>query len=167
LNIRHKDAIDAAARSQQTAILSLPRPNRFAIEQCLRKLSLQASLALEEFLLPEPAILEITAIIVLGIGAQWLAWRIQLPSILLVLLFGFLAGRVTGYLDPNRLLGDLLLPIASISVAVILFEGGLSLNVLDLSRIRNVLIKLISLGAAVTLASSGRFQKSGIFDPRR
>lgn len=98
----------------------------------------------------EPAILEITAIIVLGIGAQWLAWRMQLPSILLLLFFGFLAGPVTGYLDPNRLLGDLLLPIVSISVAVILFEGGLSLNVLDLSLIRHVLVKLISLGVWVT-----------------
>lgn len=120
------------------------------LSQIAYLLSAKHSLVIEENLLPEPAILEITAIIVLGIGAQWLAWRIQLPSILLLLLFGFLAGPVTGYLDPNHLLGDLLLPIASISVAVILFEGGLSLNVLDLSQIRNVLVKLISLGVLVT-----------------
>ena len=96
----------------------------------------QATRTIEDLPLPEPAILEIIAIIVLGIGAQWLAWHIQLPSILLLLCLGFLAGPITGYLDADRLLGDLLLPIVSISVAVILFEGGLSLNVLDLSLIR-------------------------------
>ena len=100
----------------------------------------------------EHILVELTAIIVLGIGAQWLAWRIRLPSILLLLLCGFLIGPISGFLDPNRLLGDLLLPTVSVSVGIILFEGGLTLNVLDLSQIRRVLINLISLGVLVTWA---------------
>ena len=98
----------------------------------------------------EHILIELTAIIILGIGAQWLAWRIRLPSILLLLLSGFIVGPITGLLDPNRLLGELLLPMVSVSVGIILFEGGLTLNVLDLSQIRRVLINLISIGVLVT-----------------
>jgi Kef-type K+ transport system membrane component KefB len=45
----------------------------------------------------------ITIIIVLGISAQWIAWRIRLPSILLLLVCGFMAGPVLGWLNPDRL----------------------------------------------------------------
>jgi hypothetical protein len=65
---------------------------------------------------------------VLGIGMQWLAWRLRLPAILLLLLCGLLAGPATGFLNPDALLGGLLLPVVSVSVGLILFEGGLSLH---------------------------------------
>jgi NhaP-type Na+/H+ or K+/H+ antiporter len=65
----------------------------------------------------------LAGVIVLGIAAQWLAWRLRLPSILLLLGAGFLAGPVSGWLDPQALLGNLLFPVVSLSVAVILFEG--------------------------------------------
>ena len=72
--------------------------------------------------------LSITLILVLGIGAQWLAWRLRIPSILLLLTSGFLAGPMLGWVEPDALLGDLLMPLVSISVALILFEGGLTLK---------------------------------------
>ncbi|MCZ6554774.1 MAG: hypothetical protein O6759_01495, partial [Candidatus Dadabacteria bacterium] len=59
----------------------------------------------------EHLLVGLAAIIVLGIGAQWLAWRISLPAILLLLIFGFIAGPVTGLIDPNELFGNLLLPL--------------------------------------------------------
>ena len=66
----------------------------------------------------------LAAIIVLGVCAQWLAWRLALPSILLLLVFGFVAGTsVSEFLDTDALLGNLLFPIVSISVALILYEG--------------------------------------------
>lgn len=74
----------------------------------------------------EDALLSLASIVVLGIGAQWLSWRLQLPSILLMLLAGFIAGPVTGFLDPDHLLGETLFPVVSISVGIILFEGGLT-----------------------------------------
>ena len=92
----------------------------------------------------------LAAVIVFGTLAQWLAWRLRLPSILLLLIFGFLAGPITGFLDPDELLGDLLLPFVSLSVAVILFEGGLSLRLEDLRQIGRGLSNLITLGALVT-----------------
>ena len=53
----------------------------------------------------EYLLLGLAAIIVLGIIAQWLSWRFKIPSILLLLIFGFLAGPVTGLLNPEELLG--------------------------------------------------------------
>lgn len=92
----------------------------------------------------------LASIIVIGIAAQWLAWRIAVPSILLLLLFGFIAGPLTGLLDPDKLLGEALFPIVSISVAIILFEGGLSLKFKDLRQSGNVVRNLVSVGAFVT-----------------
>ena len=92
----------------------------------------------------------LTIIVLLGIAASWLAWRLRLPSILLLLLFGFLAGPVTGFIDPKAMLGDLLLPIVSLAVAIILFEGGLNLNIGDLKQIGKVVRRLITIGMLIT-----------------
>lgn len=95
-------------------------------------------------------ILGLASIIVLGIGAQWLAWLLHLPSILLLLVVGFIAGPVTGFLNPDALLGDLLLPVVSLSVAIILFEGGLNLKIAELCRSGSVVRNLVTVGVAVT-----------------
>jgi NhaP-type Na+/H+ or K+/H+ antiporter len=92
----------------------------------------------------------LASILVLGVGAQWLGWRLRLPSILLLLLFGFVAGPVLGIIEPDLLLGDVLFPLVSISVAIILFEGGLSLRLAELPDIGRVLARLISVGAVIT-----------------
>lgn len=90
------------------------------------------------------------SIVVVGIAAQWVAWRLRLPSILVLLLAGFIAGPVTGFLSPDELLGDLLSPIVSVSVGLILFEGGLSLKLPELSEIGSVVRRFITLGVLVT-----------------
>ncbi len=98
----------------------------------------------------ENVLVGLASIIILGIGAQWLAWRLRLPSILLLLLFGFAAGPATGFLDPDTLLGDLLPPVVSLSVGIILFEGGLSLSFTELRQIGSVVRNLVSIGTLVT-----------------
>ncbi len=98
----------------------------------------------------EHVIVGIGSIVVLGIGAQWIGWRLKLPAILPLLITGFIAGPLTGFLDPDDLLGDLLFPVVSISVAVILFEGGLSLKREDVSGVRGVVQLLITVGALIT-----------------
>jgi len=90
-------------------------------------------------------------ILILGVTAQWIAWRIKLPSILLLLLFGFLAGPVFDVINPEELLGEILFPAVSLSVGVILFEGGLSLKLENLKKIRGVVRNLLTVGALVTL----------------
>jgi len=96
-------------------------------------------------------ILALAIVIILGAAAQWLAWRIRLPSILPLLLFGFIAGPVAGWIEPDRLFGDLLLPVVSLSVALILFEGGLNLKFSELRGVGAVVRNLITVGAITTL----------------
>ncbi|MFB3066026.1 MAG: hypothetical protein ACE10D_05880, partial [Planctomycetota bacterium] len=64
-------------------------------------------------------LLGLASVVVLGTAAQWLGWRLRLPSILLLLLFGFAAGPAgVNVVRPDALFGPLLLPLVSLSVAV-------------------------------------------------
>ena len=89
-----------------------------------------------------------------GIGllapvAQWAAWRVRLPAILFLLIFGILVGPVAGLLDPDALFGDLLFPIISLSVAVILFEGALTLKLSELKEHESGLLAVTLFGMIV------------------
>lgn len=98
--------------------------------------------------------LGLAGILLLGVGAQWLAWRLRIPSILLLLLAGFAIGPATGQrlLDPDALLGEALQPFVSLAVAVVLFEGGLSLRVRELRGAGRAVLGLVLLGPVITLA---------------
>jgi NhaP-type Na+/H+ or K+/H+ antiporter len=89
-------------------------------------------------------------IISAGMVAQWISWRLQIPSIIALLLAGLLLGPVTGVIDPDELLGDTLFPLVSLSVALILFEGGLDLPPRALRNTGTVVRRLITIGAIVT-----------------
>jgi NhaP-type Na+/H+ or K+/H+ antiporter len=105
-------------------------------------------------------LLSLAAIFIFGVVAQWLAWRLRIPSILLLLGFGILAGPILGFIDPDALLGPLLLPVVSLSVAIILFEGGLSLKIREVRKVGSVVLRLASLGVLVTgsiVAVSGHY----------
>ncbi|MDT0631832.1 cation:proton antiporter [Rubrivirga litoralis] len=92
----------------------------------------------------------IAAVVVLGIGAQWVAWRTRLPSILLLLAAGFLAGPVTGFLPQEALQGEWLFPFVSLAVGIILFEGGLTLRFDEFREVGRSVINLITIGVGVT-----------------
>lgn len=100
--------------------------------------------------MPQAVLIDIMAVIVLGIGAQWVAWRFRLPSILLLLLVGFAAGPVLGVLDPQALQSDWLFAFVSLSIGIILFEGGLSLRLSELREIGTAVLNLITVGVLVT-----------------
>ncbi|HEX5513030.1 MAG TPA: sodium:proton antiporter [Gammaproteobacteria bacterium] len=85
----------------------------------------------------------IVLIAVLGIGAQWLAWRLQWPAIVLLCLFGVLAGPVTGLVVPSRDLGAVVEPVIRLCVAVILFEGGLTLRWHELREAKHGVRRLL------------------------
>ncbi len=90
---------------------------------------------------------------ILGVGflCQWLAWRVKLPAILFLLLAGILMGPVGGVLKPDRLLGPLLFPIAALAVAVILFEGSLTLHFSELREIGRGVRGLVTYGAIIAV----------------
>ncbi|HSG56243.1 MAG TPA: cation:proton antiporter, partial [Paracoccaceae bacterium] len=83
----------------------------------------------------------------LGVGSQWLAWRLNMPAIVLMLVAGILIGPATGILDPARDIGDLTGPMVSIAVAIILFEGGLTLNFATLRDAAKGVMRLVAIGA--------------------
>ncbi len=97
----------------------------------------------------------IVGVLVLGIASQWIAWRFRLPSILLLLLVGFAAGPVTGFLPSSSLEGDWLYAFVSVSIGVILFEGGLSLRVSELREVGTSVLNLVTVGVLVTWALAG------------
>ena len=92
-------------------------------------------------------VMQLATIGVLGVGAQWISWRLRVPAIVLMLGIGLLAGPLLGVLDPKAALGDLMAPIISIAVAVILFEGGLTLNFHQLRDASQEVTRLVLVGA--------------------
>ncbi|KZK94763.1 MULTISPECIES: sodium:proton antiporter [unclassified Pseudovibrio] len=99
-------------------------------------------------------VLALAIIGVAGVGAQWLAWRWSLPAIVLLLVAGFLIGPATGVLSPTALFGDLLRPTVALGVAVILFEGGLSLNFQRIGGVEKAVWRLVLLGAFIAFLLS-------------
>jgi len=89
---------------------------------------------------------------VIGMFCQWAAWRLRLPAILLLLLAGLAAGPGVGWLDPDALFGHLLFPFISLSVAVILFEGSLTLRFHEIRGLEKVVRRLVSTGLLITWA---------------
>ncbi|SHE61882.1 sodium/proton antiporter, CPA1 family [Loktanella atrilutea] len=83
----------------------------------------------------------------LGVGSQWLAWRLRMPAIVLMLVAGIVIGPVLGVFDPARDIGPLMEPIIAIAVAIILFEGGLTLNFHQLRDAAVGVRRLVFVGA--------------------
>ncbi len=112
---------------------------------------------------------ELAGIIILGIVAQWVAWRLKLPAILPLILIGLIVGPIaTLYTeDGGKLIepiwngekglfpGDGLYYFVSLAIAVILFEGGLTLKRSEIKNVGPVITKLITLGSLVTFLAAG------------
>jgi NhaP-type Na+/H+ or K+/H+ antiporter len=98
----------------------------------------------------EQTVLTFASLFVICSGCQWLAWRLKLPPIIFLLFSGILIGPLLGMLNPDRLLGDLLFPFISLSVAVILFEGSLTLKYKEILGRQRVVRNMVSFGLVVT-----------------
>ncbi len=114
--------------------------------------------------------LELAGIIILGILAQWVAWKFKIPAILPLILIGLLVGPVaaeflsqdgTKWIEPiwngNEGLfpGESLFYFVSLAISIILFEGGLTLKMSEIKNVGPVISKLISLGSLVTFLGAG------------
>ncbi|MCG8470186.1 MAG: cation:proton antiporter, partial [Gemmatimonadetes bacterium] len=89
-----------------------------------------------------------------GVLAQSVARHLRVPGIILLLLTGVLLGPEFANIVRPESLGTGLQPIVGLSVAVILFEGGLQLNVDRLRREAMVIRRLITLGGLVTVVGA-------------
>lgn len=95
------------------------------------------------------AVIALSVIGVVATLCQWFAWWAKLPAIVFLLLAGLVLGPLTGYLDPNGLFGDLLFPIVSLSVAIILFEGSLTLKFDEIRHLQKVVRNLLTFGVVI------------------
>ena len=86
-------------------------------------------------------------VVSLGVIAQWVAWRLRLPAIVLFLIAGVNVGPVFGWVRPSVDLGDVYRPVVSLCVAVILFEGGLTLRLHEFKEAASGVKRLVSIGA--------------------
>ncbi|MBT8217252.1 MAG: sodium:proton antiporter [Acidimicrobiia bacterium] len=98
----------------------------------------------------EDPIVQLGGIVVVAVAAQWAAARLKIPSILLLLMAGFLVGPGLDLLDPDALFGELLPPAVSLAVGLILFEGGMSLRLREMAGQQRVLWLLVTVGVLIS-----------------
>jgi len=108
--------------------------------------------------------LELAGIIILGILAQWVAWKFKIPAILPLILIGLLVGPIAEYLSEDHTKwiepiwngeeglfpGESLFYFVSLAISIILFEGGLTLRLKEIKNVGPVITKLITVGSVVT-----------------
>lgn len=114
--------------------------------------------------------LELAGIIILGILAQWVAWKFKIPAILPLILIGLLVGPIaaeflsedgTKWIEPiwngekGLFPGESLFYFVSLAISIILFEGGLTLKRSEIKHVGPVITKLITLGSTITFFGAG------------
>ena len=114
--------------------------------------------------------LELAGIVILGILAQWVAWKFKIPAILPLILIGLLVGPIaaeflsedgTKWIEPiwngkkGLFPGDSLYYFVSLAISIVLFEGGLTLKRSEIKNVGPVITKLITLGSAITFFGAG------------
>ncbi|MBP8792872.1 MAG: cation:proton antiporter [Lutibacter sp.] len=112
---------------------------------------------------------ELAGIIVLGIIAQWVAWRFKIPAILPLILIGLLVGPISTYftVDGSKWIepvwngseglfpGERLFNFVSLAIGIILFEGGLTLKKEEILNVGPVILKLITIGSIIIFFGAG------------
>jgi NhaP-type Na+/H+ or K+/H+ antiporter len=113
--------------------------------------------------------LELAGIIILGILAQWMAWRFKIPAILPLIIIGLLVGPLSTLFteDASKIIepmwngseglfpGDSLFYFVSLAISIILFEGGLTLKREEILNTGPVIGKLISVAVLITFIGGG------------
>ncbi|MEZ5407788.1 MAG: cation:proton antiporter [Acidimicrobiales bacterium] len=89
-------------------------------------------------------------IVTIGVAGQWVASVARIPSVLVLLLSGLAVGPLGGLIEPTADLGPALFPAVGLAVGLLLFEGGLSLRLDKLGAARSAVLRLVTVGAAVT-----------------
>ena len=113
---------------------------------------------------------ELGGIIILGILAQWVAWKFKIPAILPLILIGLLVGPFaaeflsedgTKWIEPlwngkkGLFPGESLYYFVSLAISIILFEGGLTLKRNEIKNVGPVITKLITIGSTITFFGAG------------
>jgi NhaP-type Na+/H+ or K+/H+ antiporter len=99
----------------------------------------------------DTVVLGLGTVVVLGVGMQWLARRLRFPAIVLLLAAGLVAGPALGLVETDEIFGDSLFPVVSMAVGILLFEGGLGLDIAELrTQGARPVVRLVTLGVVIT-----------------
>lgn len=98
----------------------------------------------------EHAIILFALVLTTGLICQFLAWYLKIPVIIFLLISGIIEGPILGWLNPDQQLGSMLYPIISLSAAIILFEGSLTLKLKNIPDLQRVIQNLITIGLLIT-----------------
>lgn len=98
----------------------------------------------------EHTAITLASVVFAGFACQWLSWRLKVPAILPLLAVGILVGPIMHWFHPSEIMGELLHPMVSLAVAIILFEGSLTLDFKEIKQVRHVVQRLVSTGAMIT-----------------
>ncbi len=100
--------------------------------------------------------IELSAIIVFGILAQWIAWKMKIPAIFPLILIGLFMGPLstlfldTQWINPENIFaGNTMYYFVSLSVGIILFEGGLTLKFKEVRQLAGVVRNLLIFGPII------------------
>ncbi|MFE5483935.1 cation:proton antiporter [Streptomyces sp. NPDC056527] len=99
----------------------------------------------------DEVLLGLALTLVLATSSQILASRLRVPALIILLPVGFAAGAITDVIHPDRLMGSAFSALVSLSVAVILYDAGLGLNLRMLTgRTRAIVGRLLVYGVLLT-----------------
>lgn len=101
------------------------------------------------------ALQTVSLAVFLGILAQIISHKLKLPSLILLMLFGIVAGPNILHLLHTDKFTEITTQAISIGVAVILFEGGMTLNLKDLKLAPRATFNIITFGPFITLIAIG------------
>src|SRR5690625_2192015 len=94
-------------------------------------------------------LMTIMLILLLGIGSQWVAWRFRMPAIVIMSITGLVVGPFLDLINPEVAFGDLYDPLISVAVAIILFEGSLSLRFKEIREVAHPIFRIATIGAFI------------------
>jgi NhaP-type Na+/H+ or K+/H+ antiporter len=102
--------------------------------------------------LNDAILLLVAGVAVAGVVAQWIGWRFRVPSILALLAIGLVIGPGFGLVKPSAILGPVMRPAIGMAVAIIVFEGGLNLNLRELRGAGSGVMRLVFLALPLNWA---------------
>lgn len=110
---------------------------------------------------------KLVLVVSLGIAAQWLAWKFRIPSIVMLMFAGIIAGPILGWINPATDFGRLVSVLIKIAVAIILFEGGLNLRVHELKDAGIAVRRMVIIGLPLSwvLGTAAAYYVAGLSFP--
>lgn len=96
----------------------------------------------------------LAVVLMIGIGAHVLSRIFRMPSIVFLLLFGIILGpEILNVVDTSNFQNELE-AIVALSIAIIVFDGGMQINIRQMKTLHKSIVHLITYGVLITFAGT-------------